>query len=150
MTKIIRNLIIFILAIIEFFEFPLNINNYQFEYDLLSEINNQRLIYGLNELELSFELCAAAEIRAEEISEIWSHTRPDGTKFDVLIHNIEWSLAGENLAKSKVDVTLATVCNSWMNSESHRKNILNSRFQKCGIGEFVADNTIYIALILSD
>ncbi len=150
MTKFIRNLIIFILAIIEIFEFPLNINNYQFEYDLLSEINNQRLIYGLNELELSFELCTAAEIRAEEISEIWSHTRPDGTKFDVLIHNIEWSLAGENLAKSKVDVTLATVCDSWMNSESHRKNILNPKFNQCGIAEYISDDICYVALILSD
>lgn len=150
MKKLIEKIVVLILVIIEIFESPLNIKDSKFEFDLLSEINNQRLFYGLNELELSFELCDVAQIRAEEISEKWSHERSNGTKFDVLIQGREWSIAGENLAKFKGDCTSNVVVAEWMNSDSHRKNILNPKFTQCGIGGFVFNDVCYVALVLSD
>ena len=122
-----------------------------YESEILQTINKIRIENNLAPLRVSADLCSIAKIRAKEAHKLWSHTRPNGLKVDSLFDEfgLEWKFAGENLAKH-TGQSPEVVVGSWMNSESHRKNILNSRFQKCGIGEFVADNTIYIALILSD
>lgn len=150
MTKFIKRIIVFVLTLIEIFEFPLNINSCKFEFDLLSEINNQRIMCGTDGLKLSNELCSAASIRAEEISEKWSHERTDGTKFDVLIQNAEWTIAGENLAKFSGEASNKTILSAWLDSEKHQKNLLNPKFTQCGIGKFISNDIYYVALILSD
>ena len=97
------------------------------------------------------ELILIAQIRAEEASEKWSHERPDGTLVDSLANemNFEWRLVGENLA-NHTGAASKEIVNAWMNSETHRQNILNSRFQKCGIGEYENNNTIYVSIIFTD
>ena len=150
MRSIIEKIIIIIIAVLQSLGVSDLSENVNFENVLLTEINCYRISYGLNELKLSSDLCIAANIRASEIIDKWSHTRPDGTKFDVLINKFDWDVAGENLAKCSENTDGSVILQAWINSEPHRINIVNSRFQKCGIGFYKQNDTLYIALILTN
>jgi len=80
------------------------------------------------------QLTQAAMVRAEEITEYFSHTRPDGTDcFTAFRENdVEYVTAGENLAAGHR--TPADVVRGWMNSPSHRGNIINPSFGRMGVG----------------
>ena len=121
------------------------------ESEIVRIINDIRLKNNFKPLVLTDQLCRIAEIRAEESSQLWSHTRPDGSKFDSLINafGVEWSIIGENLARYD-NASAQNVVDSWMNSNTHRDNILNARFRKCGIGYYLNENKTYVALIFSD
>lgn len=96
--------------------------------------NEERAKEGLPPLALDQKLCEAAAIRAGEIVEQFSHTRPDGTNcFTVFQQNgINYRAAGENIAAGQS--TPAAVMDSWMHSEGHRANIMSSEFGKLGVG----------------
>ena len=119
--------------------------------DIIGIINNYRISKGLKLLKTSELLCNIAKIRAEESSICWSHTRPNGQKIDSLLSgsNIHWTILGENLARHK-NAPAEAIVNAWMNSKSHRENLLNSRYKYCGITEYQNDEICYIALILTD
>lgn len=103
-------------------------------YEVLSIVNTERKKAGLKELTLDLNICKAAQVRTKEITQVFSHTRPDGTScFTVLDEfGVKWNSVGENIARGQQTPT--AVMNAWMNSEGHRKNILNSSFGKIGIG----------------
>lgn len=102
--------------------------------EVLALVNIERNKEGLKSLTLDTELCKAAQVRANEINTLFSHTRPDGTScFTVLDEfNISWNTVGENIAKGQKSPS--EVVAAWMNSEGHRKNIMNSNFGKLGVG----------------
>lgn len=54
---------------------------------------------------------------------MWSHTRPDGSEFWTVNSNL---LYGENLAKGFT--TAEAAIDAWMNSASHKDNILFADF----------------------
>lgn len=62
---------------------------------LLADINNLRAEQGLPALTLDNELNSFAAVRSEEITSLWSHTRPDGTSGCDMISSNKWR--GENL-----------------------------------------------------
>ena len=150
MSNIIKKVIIYIIVFIENLGISCASENYKFKQELLSEINYQRELTGLNDLKLSTDLSDAAEIRAKEAAELWSHIRPDGTQYDALINDSDWTISGENLAKSTEGVSCGIIVNAWMKSELHRLNIINPKFLQCGIGVYKRNNKIYIALIFTD
>ena len=117
--------------------------------DVVEIINQYRAESNLNRLKMSDSLCKIAEIRAKEASEKWSHIRPNGQKLDSLLKDSEWKTAGENLAKHKVS-TPFDIVESWENSESHRENLLNSRYKYCGIAEYYDGKNRYISMIFTD
>lgn len=119
--------------------------------DMVEIINNYRIKENLNQIKLSDFLCEIAGIRAEEASVNWSHTRPNGQKIDSLFNgsNIHWTILGENLARHK-NAHAEAIVDAWMNSESHRENLLNPRYKFCGIAEYQNDEICYISLILTD
>lgn len=106
-------------------------------------VNQQRKANGLEELKMVPALNAAAQKRAEEIVESFDHARPDGTKcFTVLAeYGLSYSYAGENIAYGYIDPD--DVMDGWMNSEGHRKNILNVNFQYIGVGVVKSGGRIY-------
>jgi uncharacterized protein YkwD len=76
-------------------------------------------------------------------TDTWSHTGSDGsTPFERIRdagYNYSW--AGENIAASSNKSFLASsVVKMWMNSEWHRKNILNPNFVHIGVGFRYAGN----------
>lgn len=97
--------------------------------------NKERVAAGLPELEWSDELAMAADIRAEEIIDCFSHVRPDGTKCYALSDRIH----GENIAKSPPEPTADEFVQHWMESEGHKENILRKQFTMLGVGTRTTD-----------
>jgi len=82
------------------------------------------------------KLNAVARIRAEDIAADYqsNHTRPNGDSFATLfkILGVVCTAGGENIAAGHG--TPLEVVDAWMNSESHRVNILNPKLTHLEIG----------------
>ena len=113
-------------------------NASQYELKVLELVNNERIKNGLGKLELKEDLSTVARNHSMDMAKnnYFSHTNLKGqTPFDRLKSaGISYSYAGENIASGQT--TPEAVVNAWMNSEGHRKNILNSNFTKIGIGYY--------------
>ena len=108
---------------------------------VLALVNEERCKVGVAPLTLSAELQSAAAIRAEEITQKFSHTRPDGTNFQTILPNSRYYIAGENIAAG--NSTAAKVVQQWMNSPGHRANILRSEYTELGVGYVYKENSQY-------
>ena len=97
-------------------------------------VNVERSYAGLSPLKESTTLDQVAAVRAGEIVNYFSHTRPDGSDFSDLMdkYGIPWRRCGENIAWGQT--TPAEVVEDWMNSPGHRANILTSGFHQIGVG----------------
>ena len=111
-----------------------------FAEEVLQLVNLERAKVGAKPLTLSPQLMKYAAVRAEEITEKFSHTRPDGTSCFTVV-KISYRRVGENIAEGQNSPE--KVVEAWMNSEGHRANILNPEFGKLGVGYFYAQNTDY-------
>lgn len=107
---------------------------HKYVLEVVDLVNEERAKEGIDPLELDLDLCEAAEIRAKEAKKSFSHTRPNGERcFTVLSEaGITYKIAGENLG-GHIKTPKRAVA-AWMNSEGHRKNILNPKFTHIGIG----------------
>ena len=92
--------------------------------------NLERENHGLEPLPVDEALMELAQIRAEEIREKYSHTRPDGTTVVDL-------RCGENCGQ---DSSAEEQVAAWMNSEGHRANILLDRYHHIGAACYRAEN----------
>lgn len=103
-------------------------------YDLLKYTNDERKEKGLSELTLNSELSTAASGKAEDMfkKDYWAHVSPTGTEPWYFFSKVgyDYIYAGENLAKNFNDSK--GVVNAWMNSESHRENLLNPNYSEVG------------------
>ncbi|WP_286167014.1 CAP domain-containing protein [Clostridium sp. D33t1_170424_F3] len=97
-------------------------------------VNQERAKAGLAPLTLSQPVASAAQVRAKEITQSFSHTRPDGRSFSTALteQNVSYRSSGENIAWGQK--TPEQVMQGWMNSEGHRKNIMNAKFTSIGVG----------------
>ena len=97
--------------------------------EIYEETNKERISAGLPELVWSDELAEAADIRAEEIIDYFSHVRPDGTKCYALGERIH----GENIARGP-HASGSEFVQHWMESPGHRANILREEYTLIGVG----------------
>lgn len=122
---------------------------------LLSSTNSQRSANGKAGLSLNSKLNNAAQAKANDMvaRDYWSHTTPDGQEPWVFIDNAGYSYikAGENLAYGFS--TSSNTVSGWMNSPSHKANMLDSAFTEVGFGfanspNFVGDGqeTVVVAM----
>lgn len=97
-------------------------------------VNEERQKAGKSALTWDDSIVSCAQIRAEELTQLYSHSRPDGSQcFTVFSENgVSHGYAGENIAAGQS--TPAQVMNAWMNSSGHKANILNSNYKKLGVG----------------
>lgn len=126
------------------FSYPENSHTEDYRQEVLNLVNAQRAKYGLTALEMGDDaLTAAAQTRAEEISVVNSHVRPDGSKcFTVLKdYGVTDTPTGENAAWGSVSPE--EVVNAWMNSEGHRANILNPEARKMSVGYYYNSNSTW-------
>lgn len=97
--------------------------------------NNERGKYGLTPLQWDDSLAALAEAHCKDMinRNFFSHNNPDGeTPFDRMKQaGISYLAAGENIAAGQYSPE--AVVQAWMNSETHRENILNSDFKYLGV-----------------
>ncbi len=131
-----------------------NIQNENTYTDLINEVyeitNNYRSLVGVPSLTLDSSLVTAASIRAKEISDSFSHTRPNGSScFTVLSElGISYGTAGENIAAGYS--SSQSVMEGWRSSSGHYQNIISSKFKKIGIGVNIINNQYYWVQIFSN
>lgn len=98
--------------------------------------NGQRAAYNLPPLSIDPTLAQAAQAHAEEMAAkgYFSHVSPEGNLPWVWFAKFGYSYqhAGENLAVNFFDST--DVVAAWMNSPTHRDNIVKQEFNEIGIG----------------
>lgn len=106
------------------------------ELEVFRLLNEERQSKGLHPLTLNAAAHAAAEVRAEEASRNWSHTRPNGQScFTVLAEfGITYWTAGENLAMGYR--TGAALHDGWKNSPGHYENMMRPNFTSVAIAVF--------------
>ncbi len=103
---------------------------------MIELVNEERAKRGLSPVTEDSGVSAAAAVRAQEITRSFSHTRPDGTSYNTVLNQsgVSYMGSGENIAYGQQ--TPAAVMNGWMNSQSHRDNILNGNYSKIGVGYY--------------
>lgn len=105
------------------------------EQTLLNLVNKARADAGVGPLAFDKELMKVARLKAQDMVEhnYFSHQSPTyGSPFDMMKQfGISFRTAGENIAGNQ---TVEGAFKAWMNSEGHRKNILNGSFNYTGIG----------------
>lgn len=103
--------------------------------DVLKETNEERAKFNLEPLVLNQELNEAALAKAQDMfnEQYWSHVSPDGKEPWDFIKGVGYvyKYAGENLARD-FDSSEEMV-GAWMNSPTHRENIVNSNFTQMGL-----------------
>ena len=103
-------------------------------------VNEIREDAGLDPLVWDANLETVADVRANEISENFSHTRPNGKQWYTVNSKIQ---GGENLAYGFDNAE--DVVDAWMNSPTHRDNILYDEFEKVAISIYEENGTYYWA-----
>ena len=122
--------------------------------DLINEVyeitNNYRSLVGVSSLTLDSSLVEAASIRAKELNDSFSHTRPNGSScFTVLSElGISYGTAGENIAAGYS--SSQSVMEGWRSSSGHYQNIISCKFKKIGIGVNIINNQYYWVQIFSN
>ena len=106
--------------------------------DIVDRTNAIRREQGISALTVNAKLMQAAQVRADEMAAhtVYSHTRPDGRKFNTAtdcpymaenIHRIaDWVLSDQTLAERAVA--------DWSASTTHNKNMVNPKLSEIGVG----------------
>lgn len=102
---------------------------------ILELVNQKRTEKGLKPLVFNSKLNEVAQRKAGDMFAFnyWAHTSPSGKDPWSFFKEVgyDYSFAGENLARDFMDSD--SVVNAWMNSPSHRDNLLNPNYQEMGL-----------------
>ncbi len=118
---------------------------------LTSLTNEDRAKNNAAPLEQNELLNKAAQLKAEDMASrgYFSHTTPEGNLPWYFLDKVgyKYSFAGENLAINFFDSE--DVARAWMNSPTHRANVIKKDFTEIGIGvasgTYQGKNTIFVA-----
>lgn len=102
---------------------------------VVSIVNKERAKAGCRALGNDSRLALAAQRHSDDMSarNYFSHTSLDGTEFDQRITRAGYpNPGGENIAQGYTSA--AQVMQGWMNSDGHRRNILDCSFKNVGVG----------------
>ncbi len=159
-TKILRSKVLlgfvallFVLKVITVIipiNFPLNIFFADITKSSLENFVNQtRQSLGLQPLSGNEKLNQAAQLKAEHMvqEQYFNHTSPSGVTpwFWFLKTGYSYKYAGENLAVGFFESE--EVFNAWLNSPSHKANIVNPKYTEVGtavLGGFGSGNAIVV------
>ena len=120
------------------------------EYAVADALNAAREAEGLSRLTMDTRLSAIASCRAWEISQVWSHTRPDGRHYSTVLDDYGYSASfvTELLLYTSGENEGAAIAARWLESESHRSAILGG-CRLVGIGLYRSGGTVYICCLLA-
>ncbi|WP_174732377.1 CAP domain-containing protein [Mesobacillus harenae] len=120
-----------------------------FEQKVVELTNQERSKQGLSALKLDTELSKVAKAKSLDMKNknYFSHTSPTyGSPFDMMKQfGISYRTAGENIAMGQRSPE--EVVTAWMNSEGHRKNIMNGAYTHIGVGH-VADGNYWTQMFI--
>ena len=115
-------------------DYTINIQSSDEEELVLKLINAERKKQGLFELKFDSRLMQLAALKTNDMLEenyVSHNSDKYGKIFNMLeVNDIEYKIAGENIARNK-NSELAV--KAWMNSKTHRENILEERYEYTGI-----------------
>jgi len=121
--------------------------------EILKLMNNDRLKKGLSALKESSIAYSVAQVRAQEITCKFDHTRPNGKAWDTVYKQVDKSFnvdsyyLGENLVMNNKLLSPKEMASylytQWKNSAPHKANMMNSHFSKVGIAIVVSNGSIY-------
>ena len=121
--------------------------------DIIDLSNKSRVQFGENALNTNSTLMSAAQAKAEHMvkNRYFAHYGPDGSAPWDYFSNAGYKYieAGENLAIT--NETAEAVVNGWLNSPTHRENLLNKNFSDMGIGmayygEYQGNKNTYVVV----
>jgi len=117
-------------------ETPENNESLSYVEQVVNLVNIERAKEGLAPLTIDEKVQAAAQVRAMECEQSFSHTRPNGSSFATALkeQGVSYRRSGENIAWGQRSPE--EVVNAWMNSAGHRANIMNRNFTKIGVGYY--------------
>lgn len=120
-----------------------NLEQEQLGWELLNEL---RANYGISAVSWNpnSDLQTAARIRAQEISQKFSHDRPDGSSCFTAIRQagIRYRTCGENIAMG-TNLDAERAMELWTDSQGHFENMVDGRFKEVGIASFRAGENVY-------
>lgn len=112
-----------------------NENNNQNQETVINLINEKRIANGLTPLKVDPALQIVAQNKAEDMvkNNYFSHESPTyGSPFDMMKNaGILFKKAGENIAGNS---SIEDAVSSWIESETHRKNLLSPDYDYIGVG----------------
>ncbi|MEG0451852.1 MAG: CAP domain-containing protein [Coprobacillus sp.] len=127
----------------------------QIKTDLLILINKKRSL----PVSMYTPLQNSANLRAREAYQKWSHTRPNGSRWNTTIThivNINKVPHGENLAQTKINsnnISISQVVNSLhqglINSSTHYKVMTNETYKKVNIGVYSKLNNNILTIVIA-
>jgi len=113
--------------------------NPSYEQRVVQLVNVERQKYGMPVLYFDNSISDVARTKSQDmaVNNYFSHYSPTyGMASDMLLsYGITWTAWGENIASGQD--TPEEVVNAWMNSSSHRDNILSPNFVFLGVGYYV-------------
>jgi hypothetical protein len=105
-------------------------------HEMAVAINQVRVAQGLPPLKLNPDLCRAAQLMSDEIllTGRFGHLDSEGRRADARarMFGYEFDWLGENLAAGQSNAERAL--QAWLNSLSHRENLLNPAYCEMGLG----------------
>lgn len=103
--------------------------------EVLTSTNEQRTQRGVGQLSLNPQLSQAALAKAQDMlaRQYWAHNTPEGKEPWSFIDSAgyRYQIAGENLARNFSHTS--DMVQAWLNSPSHRSNLLSERYTETGI-----------------
>ena len=115
------------------FTSPSNLN---YEESVVQLVNIEREKYGLPSLYLDKRISNIARMKSRDMADnnYFAHNSPTyGSAGEMLLNfGVTWSMWGENIAAGQGSPE--QVVSQWMNSPSHRENILSPNFAFIGVG----------------
>ncbi len=114
-----------------------------FADEVLKLVNAERAKVGAPKLRINANLGKAANKRAVELYTKFSHTRPNNSQWYTVLkeYGVSYSVSAENIAYNYD--TPKEVVAGWMKSSGHKKNMLNPKYTKIGIGYYQKGDRVY-------
>ena len=114
--------------------------------DVTKTVYNTNSTNQLQPLSRDVNLEETAKVRAKELVESFSHTRPDGAQCFTAFPSGLMAM-GENIAKGQSSVTEVTEAwketNDPYSGQGHRRNMLSTKFNCVGIAGYKLNGVIY-------
>ena len=120
----------------------------EFSAEVLRLVNEERAKQELEPFKTDAKLAKVAAVRAKESTTKFAHERPDGRSVSTAFadEDITFIKVGENLGKGHK--TPDELVKAWMESKTHRANILSEKFTVAELGFFTnSAGAIHTALM---
>lgn len=129
-------------------------SSFDLEKQVFALLNSQRSAKGLTALEWNDDVARIARMHSENMAKykFFSHTGLDGTmvndRADLCGVN-KWKAIGENIAYNRgYEKPAEFAVERWMQSNSHRENILNNRWKESAVGVALSnDGAVYFTQV---